>query len=266
MMDIVHPIDPTVRRVIQDSLKEIAVKHDVRVLYACESGSRGWGFASPDSDYDVRFIYVHPLPWYLQVSPERDVIELPISGELDINGWELRKALGLLKKGNATLIEWLDSPVVYSADAGFLQATRAAVQKTFQPERSFHHYVHMARKNYREYLRGDTVRLKKYLYVLRPLLATLWIEQGRGVVPMPFQELVGGLITDAHLRAAVDQLLLLKRSALESEYGNPLPTLNHFIDAELSRLESVLPPLPGTTDFTVLDRLLMDTVRHPQAV
>ncbi len=94
------------------------------MLYACESGSRGWGFASPDSDYDVRFIYVHPLSWYLRVSPHRDVIEVPISGDLDINGWELRKALGLLKKGNATLIEWLDSPVVYRADQDFLIAMR----------------------------------------------------------------------------------------------------------------------------------------------
>ena len=100
-----HPITPGVRSDIQVRLSAIEAEHGVRVLYACESGSRGWGFASPDSDYDVRFIYVHPLPWYLRVSAQRDVIEVPISDELDINGWELRKALSLLKKGNATLIE-----------------------------------------------------------------------------------------------------------------------------------------------------------------
>ncbi len=100
-----HPIDPTVRSEIERHLAAIEADHDVRILFACESGSRGWGFASPDSDYDVRFLYVHPLPWYLRVSPPRDVIEVPISGVLDINGWELRKALGLLKKGNATLVE-----------------------------------------------------------------------------------------------------------------------------------------------------------------
>jgi predicted nucleotidyltransferase len=102
----------------------------VRVLYACESGSRGWGSASPDSDYDVRFIYVHPLSWYLRVNPARDVIEVPISDELDICGWELRKALGLLKKGNATLIEWLDSPVVYKTHTDFLPALREAARRT----------------------------------------------------------------------------------------------------------------------------------------
>jgi len=122
-----HPIAAGIRAEIDARLTDIEARFGVRVLYACESGSRGWGFASPDSDYDVRFIYVHSLSWYLKVSAQRDVIEVPISDELDINGWELRKSLGLLKKGNATLIEWLDSPVVYRADADFLRAIREAV-------------------------------------------------------------------------------------------------------------------------------------------
>lgn len=255
-----HPVEPGVRAEIGLRLSAIEAEHAVCVLYACESGSRGWGFSSPDSDYDVRFVYVHPLPWYLQVSAQRDVIEVPISDELDINGWELRKALGLLKKGNATLIEWLDSPVVYRADAEFLQAMRDAARQTHRAERSFHHYVHMARKNYSEHLRGDTVRLKKYLYVLRPLLATLWIEQSRGLAPMRFQDLVDGIVTDPALLDAIGQLLAIKRAAMESVYGQPLPIINAFIDSELSRLESVLPPLPCATDFAVLDLLLMETV------
>ena len=255
-----HPVSDAIRSDILDRLSAIEVEHSVRVLYACESGSRGWGFASPDSDYDVRFIYVHQLPWYLLVSAQRDVIEVPISDELDINGWELRKALGLLKRGNATLIEWLDSPVVYLADAEFLQEIRGAARQIHQAERSFHHYVHMARKNYREYLRGDIVRLKKYLYVLRPLLATLWIEQGLGVAPMRFQDLVDAIVTDPVLLGAIAQLLTIKRAAMESEYGKPLPIINAFIDSELTRLETVLPPLPRDTDFAVLDRLLMGTV------
>lgn len=255
-----HPIAPSVRADILTRLSAIEAEYGVRVLYACESGSRGWGFASPDSDYDVRFIYVQPLPWYLRVSAQSDVIEVPISDELDINGWELRKALGLLRKGNATLIEWLDSPVLYRTDAEFLQAMRDATRQTHQAERSFHHYVHMARKNYREYLRGDTVRLKKYLYVLRPLLATLWTEQGRGVAPMRFQDLVDAIVTDPILLDAIGQLLAIKRAAMESEYGQPLPIINAFIDGELTRLESVLPPLRHDADFSVLDRLLMETV------
>lgn len=255
-----HPIDPVIRSNIEARLSALEVEHGVRVLYACESGSRGWGFASPDSDYDVRFIYVHPLSWYLRVSPQRDLIELPISDELDINGWELRKALGLLKKGNATLIEWLHSPVVYRTDPDFLSAMREATRQTHQPERSFHHYVHMARRNYREYLQGDRVRLKKYLYVLRPLLATLWIEQGRGMAPMRFQDLVDTIVIDPGLRNAIDQLLAIKRAAAESEYGSPLPVINAFIDDELTRLEAVKPPVMQDADFSILDRLLMNTI------
>jgi predicted nucleotidyltransferase len=259
-MDTNHPVSETMRSEITHQLRQIELANDVTVLFASESGSRGWGFASPDSDYDVRFIYVHRLPWYLQVSHARDVIEVPISGDLDINGWELRKALGLLKRGNATLIEWLDSPVVYQSDWNFTNAMRSAASQTHQPERSFHHYVNMARKNYREYLHGESVRLKKYLYVLRPLLATLWIEQGRGLAPMRFQDLVDGLVHDASLRQAIDQLLVIKRSIRESEFGQPLPIINSFIDCELRRLETVVAPQPADTNFSVLDHLLFNTI------
>jgi predicted nucleotidyltransferase len=192
--------------------------------------------------------------------PERDVIELPISDELDINGWDLRKALALLGKGNATLIEWLDSPVVYRADPVFLEAIRRVARETHLAERSFQHYLHMARKNYREYLKGDTVRLKKYLYVLRPLLASLWIEQGRGVAPMPFQQLVDAIVEEPSLRAAIGELLAIKRQALESESAVPMPAINVFIDRELARLETAPPPQARGIDVSVLDALLLETV------
>jgi uncharacterized protein len=255
-----HPIDPAVRKNILATLTRVERDHDVSILYACESGSRGWGFASPDSDYEVRFLYVHRLDWYLRVHPGRDVIELPISTVYDVNGWELRKALGLLHKGNATLIEWLDSPVVYRRDPIFLRAMRRAARLTHQPVRSLHHYMHMSRKNYREHLRGDRVRLKKYLYVLRPLLAALWIEQGRGVAPMRFQDLVAATITDRALRTAIDQLIAVKRRALESEYGDPIPEINAYVDRELTRLEHSVIPTRDDIDYTVLNRLLRSTI------
>jgi predicted nucleotidyltransferase len=245
---------------ILSALTAIEAEHEVRILFACESGSRGWGFASPDSDFDVRFLYVHPLPWYLRVRPQRAVIERPISGDLDINGWELRKALGLLGKGNATLIEWLDSPIVYRADPVFLQRLRALAESVYQPERAFHHYVHMARGNYRDFLTREQVRLKKYFYVLRPLLATLWIEQERGPVPMRFETLAETLIDEPELRAAIEQLLVIKRSVGEAEVGAPLPILNAFIDHELTRLEAVMPPPTRPIDEAALDRLLLETV------
>jgi len=121
-----HPVSDEVRATILQCLQDIEARHRVTVLFACESGSRGWGFASPDSDYDVRFIYVNRLDWYLTVEPGRDVIEQPISGDLDVNGWDLRKTLQLLRQSNPTLLEWLRSPIVYLEEADLQQLYPAA--------------------------------------------------------------------------------------------------------------------------------------------
>ncbi|SFC32498.1 nucleotidyltransferase domain-containing protein [Collimonas sp. OK412] len=259
--DAEHPIDPDVRIQINATLARIEAEYAVKVLFACESGSRGWGFASPDSDYDVRFIYANRLDWYLTVLPGRDVIELPISDVYDVSGWDLRKALGLLRNGNATLVEWLSSPVIYKADPAFLPAIVTAAGQVSRPERAFHHYLHMARKNYREHLRGETVRLKKYLYVLRPLLACIWIEQERGPVPMRFQDMVDAIVVDTPLKNAIAELLSIKRRALESEHGLAMPLINQFLEFHLDRLSHAFAPVHDEQqDFTVLDRLLRDTV------
>ncbi len=258
MPDLIHPVDPELRSQILHILDAIEQRFGVRILYACETGSRGWGFSSPDSDYDVRFIYIHSLDWYLRVSPGRDVIELPIEGLLDINGWELRKALGLLKKGNATLVEWISSPIVYRQNDGFYGRLREVSEKTHRPERSFHHYLHMAKGNFRGYLLGDHVRLKKYLYVLRPVLACLWIERGLGVVPMRFESLVDGIVDEPRLRKSIDRLLVHKRAASETEYGGTIPEINAFLQRELTRLESNPPDSTQAPDDTALDRLLYE--------
>nr|BES07148.1 nucleotidyltransferase domain-containing protein [Escherichia fergusonii] len=209
------------RERVSQQLKEIERRYGVKVLYACESGSRGWGFASPDSDYDVRFLYVHPLEWYLRVEAPRDVIELPIDDELDVSGWEWRKALGLLKGANPTLIEWLDSPVVYQQDEETITPLKAMVPKWFSPLRARWHYYSMARKNFRGYLQGDVVRLKKYFYVLRPLLAVRWVEAGKGVPPMRFAELLTGTELDAPLRAEIDELLERKQRGRSGIWSAP---------------------------------------------
>ena len=259
-LDPEHPIDSHIRKEILATLARIEQEQGVKILFACESGSRGWGFASPDSDYDVRFLYVHKLDWYLGVFPGRDVIELPVNEIYDVGGWDLRKALGLLRNGNATLVEWLSSPVIYRADETFLQEIRAAAQAVHRPERAFHHYLHMAKKNYREYLQGETVRLKKYLYVLRPLFACLWIEQGRGPVPMRFQDLVDALASDTELKNAIAALLEIKRRASEAEHGKPMAAINAFIETHLERLSHDAAPEEERQDYSVLDRLLRDTI------
>lgn len=254
-----HPVAPEIRQRVMQALTEIEVQHDVKVLFACESGSRGWGFASPDSDYDVRFIYVHRLSWYLAVEAGRDVIELPISDELDVNGWELRKALRLLRRANPVLLEWLDSPVVYRQDVAAERLRRLA-PACFSPLRGRYHYLSMAKKNFRGYLQGDSVRLKKYLYVLRPLLAVRWIDMGLGRPPMRFADLALGVLEDAELLDEINRLLAIKMAATEAEYSPRWPRIHAFIERELAKNE--LAPAykrPDSANFE-LDAFLMKTV------
>lgn len=224
---------------ILDTLAQIEKDHDVRILYACESGSRAWGFASPDSDYDVRFIYVHRADWYLDIALERkrDVIEYPIHDDLDVSGWDLRKALGLMRKSNPPLLEWLRSPIVYWECVEAVLELRRLSALFFSPVACGYHYLSMARGNYRDYLHGPQVRLKKYLYVLRPILAVEWIEQELGPVPTEFQILVDTLVEDEFLKGQIEALLALKRRSIEADYGDAVPMLNRFIEEKLERLE-----------------------------
>lgn len=248
---------------ISTRLDRIETEHNVRILHACESGSRAWGFASPDSDWDVRFLYVHALDWYLSVEECRDVIELPIADDLDINGWELRKALRLMRKSNPVLLEWLHSPIRYRGDEDFLTKMRQLAIDCYSPPACFHHYLHMARGNWREYLRGPTVRLKKYLYVLRPLLACRWIEAGCGVVPVEFGVLAEAMATAVPLRRAIDELLLRKQANGELGVGPAIPEIDAFLAAEIGRLSALvakLPPARRTENGEDLSRLLRDCV------
>ncbi|MBD2825106.1 nucleotidyltransferase domain-containing protein [Xenorhabdus sp. 5] len=226
-------VSPAMKARICQELVDIEKKYGVRILYACESGSRGWGVASPDSDYDVRFIYVHPVEWYLKVEDGRDVIELPISNELDINGWELRKALKLMKQANPTLMEWLDSPIIYHADPAATNGLKTMAPCFFSDIKARYHYLSMAKKNFQGYLQGEKIRLKKYFYVLRPLLAVRWIEMGKGAPPIDFETLVAGTVDDPQLKMEIDELLRIKRAANESEYGSRKLKVHAFIESEL---------------------------------
>jgi predicted nucleotidyltransferase len=258
-----HPIEPAMRVQIMDALRDIEAKHDVTVLFACESGSRGWGFASPDSDYDVRFIYVNRLPWYLTVMPRRDVIEVPISGDLDINGWDLRKALGLMRESNPTLLEWLRSPIVYREDELAMPRFRALSEAVFSNARGWHHYASMAKKNFREHLQADEVRYKKYLYVLRPLLAARWIRKQPGVPPMRFADLAQktlDAVRDAALIDEINALLEVKMRAGEAATSPRWPGIHAFIEAELAaNAAEPVTPLPQAEEAG-LDAFLCETV------
>jgi uncharacterized protein len=237
------PIPEDIRAEILRRLTAAEREHDVRVLLAVESGSRAWGFASPDSDYDARFIYVHRRDWYLAVGLEeqRDVIEYPIVDELDVNGWDLRKALRLFWKSNPAFVEWIQSPVVYCANGRFAEVARALLPQVYSCERGIHHYRSMARTTYRGHLRADQVQSKKYFYVLRALLAVRWLERYQQAAPIEFQRLLS-MLDDAALLGDIHDLLERKRAAPEIGRAAPIPRINAFIEAELERLEHLTPP------------------------
>ena len=233
------------------------------MLYACESGSRAWGFPSADSDYDVRFLYIHKADWYLRVdiAQQRDVIEKPISDELDISGWELRKALNLLKKSNPALIEWINSPIVYKKDDVFHSRIKGLLNEYCSPKACFHHYSQMAKGNFREYLKGYIVRVKKYFYVLRPILAMRWVERELGVVPTEFDILLDTVVDDKELVAEVKRLIEQKREGLESKDMPRIPVISDFIESELERFEisEFDPPVSGTS-FDSMNQVFLDTL------
>lgn len=216
---------------ILQQIQDIETRFNVRVLYACESGSRAWGFPSTDSDYDVRFIYAHSMNAYLQIDDVKEQIDMPVNEVLDINGWDIRKALKLFRSSNATLYEWLQSPIVYKASGIFAAQAQALMPQYFSLKDGLHHYMGMTKKAYSA-LEGEEIRLKKYFYCLRALLSAMWIVQKRELPPMEFGRL-RGLVADAAWNAEINTLLHKKADANESTIIKAVPVLQAFIDEHM---------------------------------
>lgn len=230
-------IDPLMRANIEKRIARIEQEENVEIILAIESGSRAWGFESTDSDYDVRFIYRHDLKWYLNVLPQRDVIELPIDAIDDYSGWDIRKALFLMNKSNPVLFEWLKSPIIYKKDNVRYEQILKATELYFSPLSSIYHYLHMAKGNFREYLQGDIVKSKKYFYVLRSLLACMWIKDKNESPPMEFEKLLT-LITDDILLERINSLLTRKKSGIEMGNEKAISEIGEFIKNKIEYFEN----------------------------
>ena len=261
-----NPIIPEeIRLDIMQRLAAVEKEHDVRILLAVESGSRAWGFASPNSDYDVRFIYTRSADWYLAVDLEdrRDVIEYPIVDDIDLNGWDVRKALQLFWKSNPAFVEWIQSPIVYIENGPFADGARTLIGDVYSRHSGIYHYRSMAKTNYRTYLREAMVPLKKYFYVLRPLLSVRWLERYQTPAPIEFQKLLHLLDDAPELLAAIDELLIKKQAAPEMGLAPQVPILNQFIEAELGRLESAhIEHIARPNVIDKLNALLHETVHR----
>lgn len=250
---------------IKEQIEWIKKKENVRILYAAESGSRAWGFPSPDSDYDVRFVYVRPVEDYLKLVPVRDVIEYPIDDLLDINGWDLRKALTLHAKGNATVFEWDGSPIVYKTSPEWEMISRV-LPHYFSERELIYHYYGTAMHQYNAYMQEPLVKYKKYFYSLRPLLAARYIEEKHEVPPVLFDELLK-LPMEESLRNAIDELLVKKAKTRETDLNPQIPEVLHFIEAELVRQKQIADSMPDDRnhDWSELDDLLLTVLMNDKS-
>ena len=266
-------IEPRIRQRIDDRLEEVERRESVRILLAVESGSRAWGFPSPDSDYDVRFLYARPRDWYLSIDSRRDVIEFPIEDVLDINGWDIRKALHLLLKANPVLAEWLTSPIRYREDAKVVAALRDLALRNGSRRPARHHYLRLGQSQYEKEIAGrDTVRLKRYFYALRPALALRWLRTRTDAPLMDLPSLRAGLDLGRDLDRGIDDLTARKARQSEIGTGPRIGMLDRFIEAEFAAAADIAAaphcevpasaPLEAANELFSRDRrrLAVDTV------
>ena len=242
-------------KTIPTLLEEIETSRNVRILYAAESGSRAWGFASPDSDYDIRFVFTREKLSYLSVREELESIDLPLQGLLDAGGWDIRKAARLLGKSNGALVEWLHSPIVYRNENGFRERWQAAARTVFCPCSSHAHYRGLAKQMILGKLDREEVRAKDYLYALRAILCARWVADGKGIPPVPFPDLV--MTAPEDLQSVIPDLLRHKSESAEGALMQKIPALNLFLE-ELIREEIDIPE--RATDFQFLDSLFRNEI------
>jgi uncharacterized protein len=232
------------KKIILQKLLELEQSENIKILYACESGSRAWGFASPDSDFDVRFIYTRKMGDYLSIAEIQDVVGLPVNEILDIGGWDLKKALKLFLKSNGPLYEWLQSPIVYRHEQSFTDELRGLMPAYFSLRSGGNHYLSMANNTLRDDLQGEQVKLKRYFYALRPALACQWIVEKQSVPPMEFSHL-RVLIKGDKIQRTIDDLLQQKRTADEKAFIPNIELLNEWLTNTLDYCKQQIPLMPS---------------------
>jgi len=248
---------------IDEHLREIEAQYHVKVLFAVESGSRAWGFASKDSDWDVRFVYVHEPAWYFHIEEQKDTIEHMFPDETDLSGWELRKALRLFKRSNPSFFEWLHSPIVYEKDHVFVDEIKQMEPQYFNAERAMFHYNHIYKKHNDRYIKDYGLPLKRFLYYLRGILVCKWLADNGTVPPVRFTELVNATVDDENIKEKIAHLLELKKQSnehnlepVDEELFNWAQEWAEFYD---KKVESLHPEKKTSLD-TRLNKLMFDTV------
>lgn len=246
---------------IINRLAEIERSNDIKILFACESGSRGWEFPSPDSDFDVRFIYVRPLNFYLSVQDKDDQLGFPINDELDIYGWDIKKVLKLIRKSNTTPFEWLQSPIVYGEKDHFKEELWTLCQSYFYRKTNINHYLGIAHSALETVVNSDEIKIKKFFYVLRPLLSAKWCLKKNTIAPMTIGPLLN--LMPEHLQKLVKDLITLKSTSAEGYIIKIHPELSNYIDEEFKNCTEGAKDLPKESfDSEMLDVLFRKTINR----
>ncbi|MCW8803863.1 MAG: nucleotidyltransferase domain-containing protein [Ignavibacteriaceae bacterium] len=249
---------------IKKELFRLEKQNDIKILFAVESGSRAWGFASTDSDWGVRYIYIHRLEWYLQIDNKKDSQEEILPNDIDLAGWELKKALKLFRKSNPPMLEWLRSPIIYLEQFSLANRLRGLTEKYFNPKSCIHHYLHMAEGNYREYVQRDTVRTKKYFYILRPILACDWIQQTKTMAPMEFQKLVDSQVADKDVKIEIQNLLKRKIAGEELNEEPKIQAFNDFLEGKIDYYTNYVKSISKSShpETKLLNDLFLHTINE----
>jgi len=216
---------------ILNKLASIEKEKNIEILFACESGSRAWGFASPDSDYDIRFIYKHKKEWYLNLWDKKDTIEFMTAEDLDGSGWDLRKATLLLAKSNASLLGWLFSPELYRTDDSFLKEIQSLANENFNPVAGFYHF-HSMSKSFLDKVSEEEVSLKSFFYVLRTTLCSTWILKNGTIPPVLFADLL--VLVPEDIKVAIEELVAIKATKNESFQVLKNDVLFNFLKAMIA--------------------------------
>lgn len=250
---------------IKKYLNLIQAENKVEILFACETGSRAWGFPSPDSDYDVRFIYKHSADWYLSLNEQKDTIELMFeNNELDLSGWDLKKCLQLLWKSNPPLLERIQSPMIYIANDLFLTSINSLAQSTYSRIATMHHYLSMAKKMFSEVKDVENVKLKKLFYALRAAVACQWIMEEAQMPPIVFQQMIAHLAIDKNIKQRIDELIALKATKAESYLHKEEKALNRFIATIIEEAEQKAKTLPAAKgQIEDLNQFFRKIILHP---
>lgn len=250
-----------IEKIIKSKLSEIEENRNVKILYAVESGSRAWGFASDDSDYDVRFIYVLPGEEYLKLEKIRDVIDYELNDVYDINGWDLKKFLTLLHDSNPVIFEWAQSPIVYKSTDEWNKIS-SIINDFVQLKKLLYHYLSMSKNHYNQFFRTEEVSYKKYFYILRALLCCQWIFKKNSIPPILFDDLVKVLFPE-NLKPILDKLFEIKKSSSEKKAGKRFSELDEFIERGFVQIENEVANLQNSKklSFEKLDKVFLEILK-----